>query len=56
MFTGPIVLQMIGAPGEEISKPKFNMWRVFVQSTQTGFRIIHKDTLVLYQVYVCKFT
>ena len=51
MFTSPTALQIIGAPGRNISKPKLEDWsRVFVQSKYFGYRHLDRGTLVLYRV------
>ena len=52
MFIGPVVMQMIGAPGLGITLPKpvVKNWRVFVQSRHHGVRHIPRNTAVLYKV------
>ena len=54
MFTGPVVKQMIGAPGRDITLPREigEEWRVFVQSKHHGVRHIHKHTAILYKVTI----
>ena len=49
IFTGPGVLKMVGAPGQNIKRPTLDRWRVFVQSTQ-GTGLIHEGSILLYEV------
>ena len=49
IFTGPGVLKMIGAPGQNIKRPTLDRWRVFVQSTQ-GTGLVHEGSILLYEV------
>ena len=53
MFTGSVVMEMIGAPGRDITLTKTSIggkWRVFIQSRHHGVRHIPRHTTVLYKV------
>ena len=54
MFTGPVAMHMIGAPGGGITLPTAvgEKWRVFVQSRHYGVRHIPRHTTVLYKVSI----
>ena len=50
LYTGKTAIDMIGAPGEGINKPKLKKYRVFVQSKGIGVRPLQSNSLVLYEV------
>ena len=52
MFTGPKLKKDIGAPSENIQRPVFEGYMVFVQSMGSGARHLKTDTTLLYQVLV----
>lgn len=47
-FTGPKVLEMVGAPGKRVNKPHIKNYKVFVQSAGGGSRFLKAGTSLLY--------
>ena len=48
LYTGSRACEMIGAPGDDIRRPKLKGYKVFVESKGIGHRPLKKETQIIY--------